>query len=63
MERQPVGGFGSGASSITRSKPGEAIRAEIAKRGYEAAAVLIAVSSSALACAALALLLIAAGRR
>jgi hypothetical protein len=41
---------------------GQAIRAEITKRGYEAAAVLIPESSPALACDALAALLIAAGR-
>jgi hypothetical protein len=32
LERQPVGGFGNGASSITRSKPGEAIQAAIVFR-------------------------------
>lgn len=63
MERQPVGGFGNGASSMTRSKLGEAIRAEIAKRGYEAAAVLTARSSTVLACEALAALPTAAGAR
>lgn len=41
---------------------GEAIRAEIARQGYEAAAVLIPGSSPALACDALAALLVAAGR-
>jgi Domain of unknown function (DUF4259) len=43
-------------------EPGEAIRAEITKHGHEIAAVMIAASSPALACDALAALLIAAGR-
>jgi hypothetical protein len=43
-------------------EPGEAVAAEITERGYEAAAVLVQASDPALADAALAALLIAAGR-